>query len=141
LELRVQDGGLTDDIAVELIVVLAVDHDPYSLSRVLVDLVMLLGASGEESQGELAQCRNRRMKAIQRSRRPSSGLAPGIKVRLRRRVATLPVTQSIASRRTARLRGRRPRSRWCHRLMGFGVGPWGRMWGAAGSSQVRATLP
>jgi hypothetical protein len=53
LDLRVEDGGLTDDVAVELVVVLAVDHDPYSLSGVLVDLVILLGASGEESQSEL----------------------------------------------------------------------------------------
>ena len=48
LDIRVEDGGLTDDVAVELVVVLTVDGDPYSLSRVLVDLVVLLGASGDE---------------------------------------------------------------------------------------------
>src|SRR6185503_913435 len=53
LDLRVEGGGLADDVAVELVVVLPVNGDPHPLSRVLVDLVILLGASSEESQSDL----------------------------------------------------------------------------------------
>jgi hypothetical protein len=48
LDLGVKGGGLADDVAVELVVVLTVDLDPHSLSHVLVDLVIILGASGDE---------------------------------------------------------------------------------------------
>ena len=48
LDFGEQGGGLADDVAVELVVVLPVDDDPHSFSLVLVDLVILLGASGDE---------------------------------------------------------------------------------------------
>src|SRR5687767_4857533 len=48
LDFGVKGGGLADDIAVELVVVLPVDLDPHSFSGALVDLVILLGASGDE---------------------------------------------------------------------------------------------
>ena len=37
-----------DDVAVELVGVPSVDRDPHRFSLVLVDLVILLGASGDE---------------------------------------------------------------------------------------------
>jgi hypothetical protein len=43
-----EGGGFSDDIAVELVVVLSVDDDPDSFSGALVDLVILFGASGDE---------------------------------------------------------------------------------------------
>jgi len=48
LDLSEQDGGFADDVAVELVVLLPVDDDPHRFSGVLVDLVILLGASGDE---------------------------------------------------------------------------------------------
>jgi hypothetical protein len=42
LDLGEERGGLADDVAVELVVVLPVDDDPHPLSRVLIDLVILL---------------------------------------------------------------------------------------------------
>jgi hypothetical protein len=48
LDLGVKGGGLTDDVAVELVVFLSVDDDPHASSLVLVDLVILFGASGDE---------------------------------------------------------------------------------------------
>ena len=47
LDLGGEGGGLADDVAVELVVALSVDPDPHPF-RVLVDLVILLGASGDE---------------------------------------------------------------------------------------------
>jgi hypothetical protein len=96
LDLRVEGGGLADDVAVELVVGLPVDADLHSLSRVLVDLVILLGASGDEPQCDLDPVPESAWGGMQRSRRPSSGLAPGIKMRLPRSVPMLPITQSMA---------------------------------------------
>ena len=48
LDLGEKGGGLADDVAVELVVLLPVDGDPYRFSGVLVDLVILFGASGDE---------------------------------------------------------------------------------------------
>ena len=48
LDLGEESGGLPDDVAVELVIVLPVDRDPHRFSRALVDLVILLGATGDE---------------------------------------------------------------------------------------------
>jgi hypothetical protein len=48
LDLGGEDGGLADDVAVELVVVLSVDDDLHPFSRALVDLVILLCTSGDE---------------------------------------------------------------------------------------------
>src|SRR5512133_4133186 len=48
LDLGEQGGGFADDVAVELVVLLSVDDDPHRFSGALVDLVILLGASGDE---------------------------------------------------------------------------------------------
>ncbi len=48
LDLGEEGGGFADDVAVELVVVLPVDDDPHPLSLALVDLVILLGAPGDE---------------------------------------------------------------------------------------------
>jgi hypothetical protein len=48
LDLGEEGDGFSDDVAVELVVVLPVDLDPHPFSRVLVDLVILLGASSDE---------------------------------------------------------------------------------------------
>ena len=53
LDLGVEGGGVADDVAVELVVVLAVDLDPHLLARVMVDLVILLGPSGHQPQRQL----------------------------------------------------------------------------------------
>ena len=49
LDLGEEGGGLADHVAVELVVFLSVDDDPHPCSLALVDLVILLGASGNES--------------------------------------------------------------------------------------------
>ena len=49
LDLGEQGGGLADHVAVELVVLLSIDDDPHRFSLALVDLVILLGASGNES--------------------------------------------------------------------------------------------
>ena len=48
LDLSEESRGLPDNVAIELVVLLPVDHDPHPLSRALVDLIILLGASGDE---------------------------------------------------------------------------------------------
>jgi hypothetical protein len=48
LDLGEQGGGFADDVTVELVVLLPVDDDPHALSLALVDLVILLGATGDE---------------------------------------------------------------------------------------------
>jgi hypothetical protein len=48
LDLGEEGGRLADDVAVELVVVLPVDHDPHCLAHVLINLVILLGASGDQ---------------------------------------------------------------------------------------------
>ena len=48
MDLGEEGGGFADDVAVELVVVLSVDDDPHPFSLELVDLVILLGASGDE---------------------------------------------------------------------------------------------
>ena len=48
LDFGEEGGGLPDDVAVELVVVLPVDDDPDAFPLALVDLVILLGASSDE---------------------------------------------------------------------------------------------
>ena len=48
LDLGEEGGGFADDVAVELVVLLSVDRDPHRYSPVLVDLIILLGASSDE---------------------------------------------------------------------------------------------
>jgi hypothetical protein len=48
LDLGGEGGGLADDVAVGLVVVLSADLDPNALPGVLVDLIILLGATGDE---------------------------------------------------------------------------------------------
>jgi hypothetical protein len=48
LDFGEEGGGFSEDVAVELVVVFPVDDDPDVFSRALVDLVIFLGASGDE---------------------------------------------------------------------------------------------
>ena len=53
LDLGRQAGGFTYDVAVELIVVLAIDPDPHPSAGVLVNLVIPLRLAGDQPQSQL----------------------------------------------------------------------------------------